>query len=147
MAEAVSRHGILLEPRRIEVARFRSDLKDRRVRVARNWQGEIAGRRVLIVADIVSTGLTLSALMTWLQRRGALGIDVCALLDRQNARLVEIPVRYLGFVAPNDFVVGFGLELFQQFRGLPHIAALASSGSGITSEVASAPHDGHLPIP
>ncbi|MDP9364042.1 MAG: hypoxanthine phosphoribosyltransferase, partial [Chloroflexota bacterium] len=95
-----------------------------RVRVRRGPSAAIAGRRILLVEDIVSTGLSLAYLAAWLRRRGAAAVEVCALLDRRPARLVEVPVRYGGFEAPADLLVGFGLDLRRQFRDLPYIAVV-----------------------
>ncbi|MEA2510553.1 MAG: hypoxanthine phosphoribosyltransferase, partial [Thermomicrobiales bacterium] len=87
----------------------------------------VAGRRILVVTDVVSTGLSLAYLTWWLQRRGARQVEICTLLDRQAARLIEVPVRYVGFEAPNELLVGFGLHLRRQFRNLPYIASLVSA--------------------
>jgi hypoxanthine phosphoribosyltransferase len=78
------------------------------------------------VADVVSTGLSLAYLTWWLRQRGARQVEICALLDRQAARLVEVPLRHVGFEAPNELLVGFGLHLRRQFRHLPFIASLVT---------------------
>ncbi len=109
---------------RIEVARFRVGGGDNRVRVTRRPRIAVAGRRVMLFVDIVSTGLTLSYIDSWLRKQGAVSVDVCALLDRETARVVDIPIKHIGFLAPDELVVGFGLNLFREYRGLAHIAAL-----------------------
>ena len=78
----------------------------------------VAGRRVVLFVDIVSTGLTLSYVVRWLRRRGATSVDVCTLLDRESARIVHVPIKYVGFPAPSEIVVGFGLSLYREFRGV-----------------------------
>jgi hypoxanthine phosphoribosyltransferase len=96
------------------------------VRIGRAPRVSVVGRRVLLVADVVSTGLSLAYLTWWLRQRGAREIEICTLLDRQAARLVEVPVRYVGFEAPNELLVGFGLHLRRQFRNLPYIGSLVT---------------------
>lgn len=118
--------GVAVETDRVELSRHRTYGGARRVRVRRGPIAAVAGRRILLVEDIVSTGLSLAYLATWLGRRGAERIEICALLDRRPARLVEVPVRYVGFAAPADLLVGFGLDLRRQFRDLPYIAAVES---------------------
>jgi hypoxanthine phosphoribosyltransferase len=80
---------------------------------------------VLIVEDIVDTGLTLNYLFKTLRFRGAASVEVCTLLDRPYRRLVEIEPRYIGFTAPDDFLVGYGFDHRQRFRNLPDIRLLA----------------------
>jgi hypoxanthine phosphoribosyltransferase len=80
---------------------------------------------VLIVEDIVDTGLTLNYLFTTLRFRGAASVEVCTLLDRPYRRLVAIEPRYVGFTAPDAFVVGYGFDHRQRFRNLPDIHLLA----------------------
>jgi hypoxanthine phosphoribosyltransferase len=125
LAAALAERGVRFEGDRISLSRYRSPVGERRVRVGSGPRAGVAGRRVLLVTDIVSTGLSLAYLTRWLGRRGARRVDVCSLLDRQGARLVELPVRHAGFEAPNELLVGFGLHLRRQFRDLPYIAALA----------------------
>jgi hypoxanthine phosphoribosyltransferase len=83
----------------------------------------VRGRRIVVVEDVVSTGLSLAYLLRWLRRRGARA-EVCAMLDRRTARVVDVPIRYAAFEAPNEALVGFGLSLYRQFRELPFIAVL-----------------------
>lgn len=116
--------GVAVETDRVDLSRHRTYGGARRVRVRRGPVASVAGRRVLLVEDVVSTGLSLAYLSAWLHRHGAERVEVCALLDRRPARLVEIPVRFAGFDAPPDLMVGFGLHLRRQFRDLPYIAAV-----------------------
>lgn len=124
LGEELRRLGLVFEVDRVDVTRYRIIGGMRRVRVRRPPHSPVAGRRVLLVADIVNTGLSLGYLIGWLRRRGAIAVDVCALLDRQSARLVEVPIRYRGFEAPSDLLVGYGLPLRRQYRELPFIATV-----------------------
>lgn len=95
------------------------------VRIVKDLDEEIAGRDLLVVEDIVDTGLTLGYLLRILRERGPASLKVCTLLDRSVRRIVEPPVAYRGFVVPDRFVVGYGLDYRQRYRNLPHIAALS----------------------
>lgn len=81
-------------------------------------------RHVVLVDGVVSTGLSLAYLLRWLRRQGADTVEVCALLNRQAARVADVPVTYTGFEAPHEVVVGYGLTRRRQFRDLPFIARL-----------------------
>jgi hypoxanthine phosphoribosyltransferase len=96
------------------------------VQILKDLDQPIQGRDVLIVEDIVDTGLTLSYLLGSLRDRNPGTIEVCALLSKPAARVVEVPVRYVGFEIPNEFVVGYGLDYQQRHRGLPYVATLLS---------------------
>ena len=95
-----------------------------RVRIARDIDYPIAGRHVLLVEDIVNTGLTLDYLMSELRRRDPASIEVVTLLDRPSRRLINVPVKYVGFQIPNDYIVGYGLDYRELYRNLPFICAL-----------------------
>ena len=116
--------GVACESDRIAVTRYRGSDGTCRVRVRRGPRAELAGRRILLVEDVVSTGLSLRYLIGWLRRRRATEVRVCALLDRRAARLCDVPIRYAAFEAPNQVLVGFGLHLRRRFRDLPYIALL-----------------------
>jgi hypoxanthine phosphoribosyltransferase len=127
LSSALEERGLAIDRDRVTLTRHRSPQGERRVRIARPPRTLVAGRRILVVTDVVSTGLSLAYLTWWLQRRGARQVEICTLLDRQAARLIEVPVRYVGFEAPNELLVGFGLHLRRQFRNLPYIASLVSA--------------------
>ncbi|MBI4300338.1 MAG: hypoxanthine phosphoribosyltransferase [Chloroflexi bacterium] len=95
-----------------------------RVRVIQGISGDIRHRDILLVEDIVDTGLTISHLMQTLHRKGAASIRLCALLDKPSQRKVDIKVDYLGSLIPDEFVVGYGLDYAEQYRYLPAIYAL-----------------------
>ncbi|WP_375401686.1 hypoxanthine phosphoribosyltransferase [uncultured Amnibacterium sp.] len=95
------------------------------VRILKDLDAELAGRRVLIVEDIVDSGLTLSWLVTNLRSRGPKSVEVCALLRKPEAIRMEVDVRYRGFDIPNEFVVGYGLDYAERYRNLRAIGVLA----------------------
>jgi hypoxanthine phosphoribosyltransferase len=96
------------------------------VRILKDLDSAIQGRDVLIVEDIVDSGLTLSYLLSSLRNRNPGTLEVCALLVKPDARVVDVPVSYVGFEIPNEFVVGYGLDYQQRYRGLPYVATLAT---------------------
>jgi hypoxanthine phosphoribosyltransferase len=94
------------------------------VRILKDLDAAIEGRDVLIVEDIVDSGLTLSYLLRALRARGPASLEVCALLTKPDRREVELPIRYIGFEIPNRFAIGYGLDHAERFRNLPYVAAL-----------------------
>jgi len=96
------------------------------VRILKDLDVELAGRHVLIVEDILDTGLTLKYLMRNFEARGAASVEVaaCLLKDRDRSGDNEIAVKYTGFTIPNEFVVGYGLDYAERYRGLPYIGVL-----------------------
>ena len=94
------------------------------VRILKDLDRDISEQHVLVVEDIVDSGLTLSWLLRNLQARQPASLAVMALLRKPDAVKVEVPVRYLGFDIPNEFVVGYGLDYAERYRDLPYIARL-----------------------
>ena len=94
------------------------------VRILKDLDTSIEGREVLIVEDIVDSGLTLSYLLRTLEARRPASLEVCALLTKPERRKVELPIRYVGFEIPNQFVIGYGLDHGERYRNLPFVAAL-----------------------
>ena len=94
------------------------------VRILKDLDASIEGREVLIVEDIVDSGLTLSYLLRTLRARDPASLEVCALLTKPERRKVELPIRYVGFEIPNRFAVGYGLDHAERYRNLPYVAAL-----------------------
>ena len=94
------------------------------VRILKDLDRDIAGRRVLIVEDIIDSGLTLSWLMKNLSTRNPASLQVCALLRKPEATKVDVKVAYVGFDIPNEFVVGYGLDYAERYRDLPYIGTL-----------------------
>jgi hypoxanthine phosphoribosyltransferase len=97
------------------------------VRILKDLDRDIAGQHVLIVEDIIDSGLTLSWLYKNLAGRQPESIEIVALLRKPDAIKVEVPVRYVGFDIPNDFVVGYGLDYAERYRDLPYIGRLRRS--------------------
>ena len=95
------------------------------VRIVKDLDTDIAGRHVLIIEDIVDSGLTLSWLRTNLESRNPASLEVCALLRKPEAAKVDIEARYVGFDIPNAFVVGYGLDYAERYRNLRSIGILA----------------------
>jgi hypoxanthine phosphoribosyltransferase len=95
------------------------------VRILKDLDVAIEGRDVLIVEDIVDSGLTLQYLLRNLGARGPRSLEVCALLTKPERRKVDLPTRYVGFEIPNRFVVGYGLDHVERYRNLPYVAALS----------------------
>ena len=94
------------------------------VRLLKDLDTDIAGRHVLIVEDIIDSGLTLAYLHDQLGRRNPASLRICALLNKPERREADVPVDYLGFNIPNEFVVGYGLDFGERYRNLPYIGVL-----------------------
>ena len=94
------------------------------VRILKDLDRDIAGRHVLIIEDIIDSGLTLSWLRRNLESRQPASLEVCTLLRKPDAITVDVPVRYVGFDIPNEFVVGYGLDYAERYRDLPFIGTL-----------------------
>ncbi len=97
------------------------------VRILKDLDAPIAGKDVLIVEDIVDSGLTLSYLLRTLQARDPASLEVCALLTKPERRKVDLPIRYVGFEIPNRFAIGYGLDYGERYRNLPYVAVLDQS--------------------
>jgi hypoxanthine phosphoribosyltransferase len=95
------------------------------VRILKDLDTPIEGRDVLIVEDIVDSGLTLQYLLRTLEARGPASLEVCALLTKPERRTVDLPTRYIGFEIPDKFAIGYGLDHAERFRNLPYVAALS----------------------
>ena len=95
------------------------------VRIVKDLDTDLTGRHVLIVEDIIDSGLTLSWLLGNLESRGAASVEICALLRKPDAAKVDVTVKYLGFDIPNQFVVGYGLDYAERYRNLRDVAILA----------------------
>jgi hypoxanthine phosphoribosyltransferase len=99
------------------------------VRILKDLDSAIEGRDVLIVEDIVDSGLTLQYLMRNLGARGPASLEVCALLTKPERRKVDLPTRYLGFEIPDKFAIGYGLDYAEHYRNLPYVAALEDAAA------------------
>jgi hypoxanthine phosphoribosyltransferase len=94
------------------------------VRILKDLDRDITDKHVLVLEDIIDSGLTLSWLLKNLGGRAPASLEVCALLRKPDAVKVEVPVKYIGFDIPNEFVVGYGLDYAERYRDLPYIATL-----------------------
>jgi hypoxanthine phosphoribosyltransferase len=100
------------------------------VRILKDLDAPIEGREVLIVEDIVDSGLTLSYLLRTLKARDPASLEVCALLTKPERRKVDLPIKYVGFEIPNRFAIGYGLDHGERFRNLPFVAVLYDTEKG-----------------
>jgi hypoxanthine phosphoribosyltransferase len=94
------------------------------VRILKDLDISIEGKDVLIIEDIVDSGLTLNYLLRTLRARNPASLEVCALLTKPERRKVDLPIRYVGFEIPNEFAIGYGLDHLERYRNLPYVAAL-----------------------
>lgn len=94
------------------------------VRLVKDLKEDIRHRHVILIEDIIDTGLTVDFLLKNLQTRGPASIEVCSFLSKPSRRKIEVPVKYLGYEVPDKFVVGYGLDFKQLYRNLPFICVL-----------------------
>ena len=94
------------------------------VRILKDLDREVADRHILVVEDVIDSGLTLSWLLRNMSSRGPASVEVCALLRKPEAAKVELPVKYVGFDIPSEFVVGYGLDYAERYRELPFVGLL-----------------------
>ncbi|MFQ5881505.1 MAG: hypoxanthine phosphoribosyltransferase [Candidatus Methylomirabilales bacterium] len=99
------------------------------VKILKDLDESITGREVLIIEDIIDTGLTLSYLLRNLQPRGPASLQICVLLDKPARRIADLPIAYRGFEVPDKFVVGYGLDYRQRYRNLPYVATLTKEAT------------------
>jgi len=99
-----------------------------KVEVVQPLQAAIEGREVLVVEDIVDTGLTTAFLLDYLRQKNPASLKVCALIDKPSQRRVPVGIDYLGLTAPDKFLVGYGLDLNQRFRNLPEVCFIEEGG-------------------
>jgi len=118
------------------------------VKVLKDLDQPIGGEDVLVVEDIVDTGLTLSYLLSALRERGPASIEVCTLLDKTARRIPLVPIRYQGFECPDRFVVGYGLDFAERYRNLPDILEVVDlEALHADPDVLSAFLHGEPPVP
>ncbi len=100
------------------------------VRILKDLDAPIEGRDVLIVEDIVDSGLTLQYLLRNLGARDPASLEVCSLLTKPERRKADVPIKYVGFEIPNRFAIGYGLDYAERWRNLPYVASLVRPESG-----------------
>ncbi|GIH18178.1 hypoxanthine phosphoribosyltransferase [Rugosimonospora africana] len=127
-ARAMGRNGRSVEMEFMAVSSYgQRSTSSGVVRILKDLDRDIAGRHVIVVEDIVDSGLTLSWLLKYLASRSAASVEVVALLRKPDAIKVNIPVKYVGFDIPNEFVVGYGLDFAERYRELPYVGVLKPS--------------------
>lgn len=94
------------------------------INVKKDLDTDITGRHVVILEDIVDTGLTLNKVVAMLQERNPASLKICALLDKPDRREAPVDMEYIGFTIPNEFVVGYGLDFNEEYRNLPYVGIL-----------------------
>ncbi|WP_282828743.1 hypoxanthine phosphoribosyltransferase [Gulosibacter sediminis] len=109
------------------------------VRILKDLDTDLTGRDVLIVEDIIDSGLTLSWLRQNLESRGAASVEICTLLRKPSRLKVDVPVRYIGFDVPNEFVVGYGLDYDERYRNLHDVVVLRPHVYGADEAAAAGP--------
>lgn len=102
----------------------KSSISTGEVRIVKDLDFSVENKDILIVEDIIDTGYTLNYLTDNLRKRGASSVKICTLLDKPERRKVDVPVHYLGFAIPDEFVVGYGLDFAEKYRNLPYVGAL-----------------------
>jgi len=95
-----------------------------KVRIIQGVKTPVKGRDILVIEDIVDTGITISFLLDYLKKKKPASLKLCVLTDKPSRRRVPVPINYLGFTVPNKFIVGYGLDFDERFRNLPHIYTL-----------------------
>ena len=100
------------------------------VRILKDLDRDVTGQHILVVEDIIDSGLTLSWLMKNLRSRAPASVEIVTMLRKPDAAKVQVPVRYVGFDIPNEFVVGYGLDYAERYRNLPYIGVLRPSVYG-----------------
>jgi hypoxanthine phosphoribosyltransferase len=124
-SRALGRHGPHIELEFMAVSSYgQGTTSSGVVRIMKDLDRDIAGRHVIVVEDIIDSGLTLSWLMKYLESRSAASVEVVALFRKPEAVKVSVPVRYVGFEIPNEFVVGYGLDYRERYRELPYVGVL-----------------------
>jgi hypoxanthine phosphoribosyltransferase len=124
-ARAMGRHARRVEVEFMAISSYGKGVTSSGVvRILKDLDRDIAGRHVVVVEDIVDSGLTLSWLLRYLASRSAASVRVVALLRKPAALTVDVPVQYVGFDIPNEFVVGYGLDYAERYREVPYIGVL-----------------------
>jgi len=130
MADLIRQLDLPVEIDFIKLCSYSAGMKSSgKVKVVQRPKTPVKGRDVLVIEDIVDTGLTLSFLLNYLRRKKPASLKVCALTDKPSRRKAPVSIEYLGFTLPNKFVVGYGLDLNQKFRNLPDICVFEDNAS------------------
>jgi bifunctional protein TilS/HprT len=120
----IQRQGLPIDVDEVELSSISGQERSARAKLLRPPASRVEGRLVVIAQEVLSTGLSTAFLTTWLRRHGAAAVEVCALLDREAARIVDVPMACKGFTAPDVALVGYGLTRWREYRDLPFIAEI-----------------------
>ncbi|TET56033.1 MAG: hypoxanthine phosphoribosyltransferase [Dehalococcoidia bacterium] len=125
MADLIRQLDLPLEVEFVKVCSYGAEQESSgRIKLVQRLSTPIKGRDVLVIEDIVDTGMTISFVLDYLRKKKPASLKVCALTDKPSRRKVSVCIDYLGFTLPDRFIVGYGLDLDQRFRNLPHIYAV-----------------------
>jgi hypoxanthine phosphoribosyltransferase len=125
MADLLRSTSIDVEVDFMAIASYSPEARDQGlVRLVKDLETPIAGRNVLFIEDVIDTGLTLNYLLRTLQMRQPASLEVCSLFTKPRHRLIDIPLKYVGFELPDRFVVGYGLDHRERYRNLPFVGVL-----------------------
>lgn len=134
MADLIREIDLPLSIDFISVSSYQGTKSTGVVQILKDTQEEITGKHVLLVEDIVDTGLTLAYLRELFQDRQPASLAVCAAFDKPSQRTIDVPVEYIGKAVPDAFVVGYGLDFKQKYRNLPYLAILGDDGEEVENE-------------
>ena len=123
-ATSVRGLGVPVDLDQVALTSLAADPGPSRVRVSRAPTTSVSGRTVTLVQEVLSTGLSATFLTAWMRRHGAAAVETCALMDREAARVVDVPVVCRGFAVPDVALAGFGLARRHEFRDLPYVARI-----------------------
>jgi hypoxanthine phosphoribosyltransferase len=141
LADLIRQIPLPLETHLMAISPYGSAEESRgRVRILLDVEADLTGRDVLLVEDIVDTGLTISYLLSILRSRSPATLEVCALLDRSVRRIVPLRPRYVGFDCPDTFVIGYGLDFQERYRNLADILEVPDTASLRADPDALVPH-------
>ena len=128
MADLIREIKIPLTIDFMEISSYGDEFEtSREVRILKDLEGSIMGKNILVVEDIIDSGLTLKKVLKMLGGRGPKSVSLCTLLDKKERRQADIEVQYVGFEIPDEFVLGYGLDYKQEYRNIPYIAVMGEN--------------------
>ena len=130
MADLMRAVSLPVEVEFMAISRYRGRRRSSGVRITKDLDSDLDGKDVILVEDIIDSGMTLNYLVNYLRSKNPASLEVCTLLDKRVRRLVDVPIKYVGFEVPDEFVVGYGLDYEEKYRNMPFIAALKPDAEG-----------------